>query len=605
MTAPPPDGRTRRPVRIANCSGFYGDRLSAPRQLLAGPEPIDVLTGDYLAELTMLLLWKARRHDPTAGYAATFLAQMEEVLGTCLDRRIKVVTNAGGLNPGGLADGLEDLAGRLGLPVGLAVVEGDDLVDRLDELTASGLRLGNMDTGHPLAELGAPPVTANAYLGGSGIARALEAGADIVVCGRVTDAALVVGPAAWWHGWGRGEWDRLAGAVVAGHVIECGTQATGGNYCFVDELPDDRYPGFPIAEVADDGSSVITKQPGSGGAVTVGTVTAQLLYEIGDPAYVNPDAVARFDTVRLSVDGPDRVAIAPVRGEPAPEQLKVVINCDGGYRNTMTMVLTGLDVEAKAARALAMLWELLGDPGQFSSVDVSLVRTDRPDAPTNEQATASLRVTVMDPDRAKVGRRFSSAVVELLLASYAGAFVTTAPTDARAYGIYWPTLVPADVVDQRVRLPDGRVEPVPAVWGPGTPVRPVVPAPLALPTPEGPPVRLALGEICGARSGDKGGNANVGLWTWDDEAFAWMVEELDGPRLVALVPEAAGLVVHRYVLANLRAVNYVIVGLLGEGVASSTRMDPQAKGLGEYVRSRTVEVPASVAAARRSAGGGR
>ena len=399
MSVPGPKG----PVRIANCSGFYGDRLAAPREMLEGPDPIDVLTGDYLAELTMLILWKARQKDPGAGYATTFVRQMEDVLGTCLDRGVKVVTNAGGLNPRGLAARLDDLAGRLGLAPRIAVVEGDDILDRLADLQAAGETLAHADTGQPLAAAGVEPVTANAYLGGWGISAALSAGADVVVCPRVTDASLVSGPAAWWHGWDRGDWDRIAGAVVAGHVIECGPQATGGNYSLLAELPDDRYPGFPIAEVAHDGSSVITKQPGTGGAVTIGTVTAQLLYEIAEPAYANPDVIARFDTIGLHSAGDDRVLISGVAGRPPPPRLKVAINYPGGYRNTMTMVITGLDIEAKAARAEAMLWQLLGGRDQFAAVDVRLIRSDQPDPATNEQATAQLRVTVKDPDPARGG----------------------------------------------------------------------------------------------------------------------------------------------------------------------------------------------------------
>jgi hypothetical protein len=274
---------TVEPLRIANCSGFYGDRRAAPRELLEGG-PIDVLTGDYLAELTMLILWRSRGRDPAKGYATSFLAQMEECLGLAVDKGVKVVANAGGLNPAGLAAELRALAGRLGLTVSVAHVEGDDLLGRLDELRAAGEPLANLDTGTRLAEAGVTPVTANAYLGAWGTVAALAAGADVVVCGRVTDASLVVGPAAWRFGWAADDWDRLAGAVVAGHVLECGTQATGGNYAFLHELPDTRPPGFPIAEVAADGSAVVTKHPGTGGLVSVGTVTAQLLYEIAGPA---------------------------------------------------------------------------------------------------------------------------------------------------------------------------------------------------------------------------------------------------------------------------------------------------------------------------------
>ncbi len=269
------------PIRIANCSGFYGDRLAAAREMVDGG-PIDVLTGDWLAELTMLILAKNRQRDPAAGYGRTFVTQLEQVMGDCLDRGIKVVSNAGGLSPRGCADAVAALAAKLGLDPVIAYVTGDDLVPRLPELRAAGVDFANLDTGEPLGDRAV--ITANAYLGGWGIADALARGADIVITGRVTDAALTVGPAAWWHGWRRDDWDALAGAVVAGHVIECGAQATGGNFAFFTEVPGLEHPGFPVAEVAADGSSVITKHPGQGGMVSVDTVTAQLLYEIGGTA---------------------------------------------------------------------------------------------------------------------------------------------------------------------------------------------------------------------------------------------------------------------------------------------------------------------------------
>jgi hypothetical protein len=580
-----------RPVRIANCSGFYGDRLAAAREMVEGG-PIDVLTGDYLAELTMLILWKARQKDPGAGFARTFLGQLEEVLGTCLDRGIKVVSNAGGLNPAGLATQIGQLAERLGLAPRVAYVHGDDLLPRLPELLADGVGLAHLDTGQRLADAGVDPVSANAYLGGWGIAEALGAGADVVVTGRVTDASLVLGPAAWWHGWSRTDWDALAGAVAAGHVIECGPQACGGNYAFLEEVTDRRYPGFPIAEVAADGSSVITKHAGTGGLVSVGTVTAQLLYEIDAPAYVNPDVVADFGTVELTQEGPDRVRVSGTRGSPPPDTLKVALNHLGGYRNTMTLVLTGLDLAEKAAWAEAELFDLLGGRDSFAETDVQLLRFDTPDAPTNAQATAHLRVTVKDPDRRKVGRRFSDATMQLALGGYAGFHTTTPPSAESAYGVYWPALVPREQVEHRVVLPDGTSHVVPHSPS-GVPrrreSRPLPPS--GGPVEAGPTERVPLGRVVGARSGDKGGNANVGLWARDEDTWAWLSATMTVERFRELLPEAAGLAVRRFELPRLRALNVVVVGLLGEGVASATRPDPQAKGLGEYLRSRTLEVP--------------
>ncbi len=583
------------PLRIANCSGFFGDRLSAAREMVEDG-PIDVLTGDWLAELTMLILWKGRQRDPSAGWARTFLTQMEEVLGTCVDRGIKVVTNAGGLNPGGLADQVRQLSDRLGVAVSVAHVEGDDLFARIGDLREAGQHLDHLDTGQPLATATGEVVSANAYLGGWPIVEALRGGADVVVCPRVTDASLVVGPAAWHHGWKPSDWDRLAGAVVAGHVIECGAQATGGNYAFFTEVADLEHPGFPIAEVAADGSSVITKHPGTGGTVSIGTVTAQLLYEIAGPEYPNTDVVACFDAVHLEAVTPDRVRISGTTGRPAPRDLKVSINLLGGWRNSMTFVLTGLEIEEKAALTIRTLEKALGGSGQFGAFDAQLVRTDKVDAPTEAEATAQLRITVKDVDHERVGRRFSSAATELALAGYPGLHLTAPPGDAAAYGVFWPALVPAELVVPTVVHADGRRVEVrnDANLGGGPPT--------AATTGEDEGSdrngrsdiakrRLPLGTLVGARSGDKGGNANVGLWTRTAAEWDWLDSFLTTERFRSLLPEADGLDVRRYRFPNLSALNFVVVGLLGEGVAASTRPDPQAKGLGEYLRSRLVDIP--------------
>jgi len=569
-----------RPVRIANISGFYGDRFDAMQEMLAGPDPIDVLTGDYLAELTMFILWKVRERDPRAGYAATFLRQMEGALGPCLERGIRVVTNAGGLNPQGLAEALTELAGRLGLSPKIAYVEGDDVLPILPDLLRSGHSLSHLDTGQPLEGAGITPVTANTYLGGFGIAEALRSGADIVVTPRVTDAALVVGPAAWWHDWTPDDLDCLAGAVVAGHVIECGPQATGGNYCFADEeIPGLELPGFPIAEVGEDGDVTITKQPGTGGAVTIGTVTAQLLYEIGEPSYANPDVIARFDAIELTQAGPDRVSISNNKGLAPSGRLKVAINYPAGWRNSMSLVLTGLDQDAKAERAIVQLGRLLGGWDTFTSVDIRRVNSE-------------VRITVQDPDRNKVGRRFSNAVTELALSSYAGAHTTTPPGDARQYAIYWPTLIPAAAVEHAVILPDGSRRVIAHADPPATIDRPAgAAAPRRTIIGSEPTCSAPLGRICGGRSGDKGGNANIGLWTRTQEHYDWLVGELTTQRLQTLLPETADLAVERYELPNLQALNFVIVGLLGAGVAAAVRPDPQAKGLAEELRAQYLEMP--------------
>ena len=557
------------PVRIGNCSGFYGDRLAAMREMLTGGD-LDYLTGDYLAELTMLILARDRAKSPERGYAKTFLRQLEDCLGTALDRGVRIVANAGGLNPAGLAEAVRALAEQLGLDVNVAHVEGDDLAGR-----AADLGFGT-------------PLAANAYLGAWGIVDCLKSGADVVVTGRVTDASVIVGPAAAHFGWTPTDYDALAGAVAAGHIIECGAQATGGNYAFFTEVADLSHPGFPFAEIHADGSSVITKHPGTGGAVSVGTVTAQMLYEITGARYANPDVTLRVDTIELSDDGPDRVRVSGVKGEPPPPTLKVSLNSIGGFRNEMALVLTGLDIEAKADLVRRQLETAL--TVKPAEMQWTLARTDHPDADTEEAASALLRCVVRDPDPANVGRQFSSAAVELALASYPGFTSTTPPGDGQVYGVFNPAYVPATEVPHVAVHADGtRVDIAPATQT--LELAPVPPFALPEPLPFGDTRRAPLGVIAGARSGDKGGSANVGVWVRSAMHWRWLAHALTVEKLRELLPETADLTVTRHVLPNLRAVNFVIEDILGQGVAYQARFDPQAKGLGEWLRSRHIDIP--------------
>lgn len=578
-----------QPIRIANCSGFYGDRLSAATEMVEGG-PIDALTGDWLAELTMLILARTRAKRSGGGFARTFITQMEEVMGTCLDRGIKVVSNAGGLDPAGCAEAVAEVSDKLGLSPTIAYVDGDNLLDRLEELLDIGVDFSHMDTGSPLSkpeEL----ISANVYFGCWGVVEALERGADIVVTGRTTDAAVVCGPAAWHHGWTRDDWDPLAGAVVAGHVIECGTQATGGNYSFFTEVPGMARTGFPWVEIADDGSSLIGKHESTGGEVSVGTVTSQLLYEIGSPAYLGPDVTARFDTINLEQTAPDRVRITDVRGEPPPSDLKVSMNRLGGYRTDMSIALTGLDISAKAALVEEAFWLACPhSPEDFAEVSTRVIRTEKEDPATNEEAVALWRISLKDPDEHKVGREIFNAVNELGLATIPGMFGIGGGGRARPFGVHWPACVPADLVPQHVVVLGGDRTVVDSVAPPGD----VVITPIEDPPPvasDGPTVLVPLGRVIGSRSGDKTGNANLGVFARSTEAWVWLDTFLTTERLRELLPETADLTIDRYRMPNISSLNFVIHGLLGEGVASSTRQDGQAKSLGEWLRARVVDVP--------------
>ncbi|MFC5676527.1 acyclic terpene utilization AtuA family protein [Aeromicrobium endophyticum] len=589
-------------VRIGNCSGYYGDRLSAMREMLEGGD-LDYLTGDYLAELTMLILGRDRMKDESLGYAKTFVRQMTECMALAKQRGVRIVANAGGLNPAALAARLREIAADQGLDVAIAHVEGDDLSGRADEL---GLNEGT----------GGRALTANAYLGAFGIAAALSAGADVVVTGRVTDASVVVGPAIAHFGWGRDDLDQLAGAVVAGHVIECGTQATGGNFSGFANVDMSTPLGFPVAEVAADGSVVITKHEGTGGAVTVDTVTAQLVYEIQSPVYLGPDVSTRLDSMSLRQLGRDRVAISGVVGEPPPATTKVCLNALGGFRNSVDFLLTGLDVPQKATLIEQQLEAAFAAGVRPESVEWHLDRTDSADPDTQARATSLLRLHVRSATPEPVGRAFSDAAIQLALASYPGFSVSRPPAAGTPYGVYRAAYVAQPEVPHVVVHADGRREDIPPPPTPASPTsasgaewterdgESVRSAPLGdgnapLARSVGGTTRVPLGRLAHARSGDKGGDANIGVWVpadhpARDDAYAWLVGLLDVATVRELLPEAATLDVEVHPLPNLRAVNVVVHGLLGEGVASSTRLDPQAKGVGEWLRARVVDVPSAL-----------
>jgi hypothetical protein len=562
------------PVRIANFSGFYGDRDSAMKEMLDGGE-IDYLTGDYLAELTMLILAKGMMKDPSLGYARRFIDHLDACLDTIADRGVKVVTNAGGLNPRGLAEALREKVAERDLDLTVAYVDGDDVREPLRPTVPDAL-------------------CANAYLGAFGIVECLDSGADIVVTGRVTDASVVVAPAAHHFGWGPDDLDQIAGAMAAGHVIECGTQATGGNYSGFNrgELPDAPVmPGFPLAEIHADGTSVITKHDGTGGAVTAGTVTAQLLYEVTGARYAGPDAVLRLDHVRVDDLGDDRVRISGATGEAPPPTTKVGVSRLGGFRNEVQVLFSGLDVEDKAELFIRQLDTLEPRP---RTVEYRLERTDHPDADTQAAASARLVCVVWDPDQKRIAE-WGRGVVGTALASPPGTFFDGAPPKPSMYGTFSPAYVDNDVPAHTAHLADGTdvaVAPPQTTAELGSPLTDEpLPAHDVPADADGNTRRAPLGLLADARSGDKGGSANIGLWTRDAEAYPWLLATVTADAVKELLPETADLDVEVYPLPRLNAVNIVVQDILGEGVAHGARFDPQGKGLGEWLRSRHVDIP--------------
>ena len=581
-------------IKIANCSGYYGDKLSAAKEMVEGG-PIDVLTGDYLAELTMAILFNQRmQRGEDKGYVGTFLKQVKEVAQSCKDKNIKIVTNAGGLNPSSMALEIEKILKELSIDLKVAYIDGDDLMPRITELYNEGELFNNIDKKIPLNESGCQTLTANAYLGAWGIKEALDKGADIVVCPRVTDAAVVIGPAAWKFGWNRTDYDSLAGALAAGHIIECGCQATGGNYSFFKEVPTFDNVGYPIAEIEKDGSFTITKHPGTGGLVSIGTVTAQLLYEISSPAYINPDVIGHFDTLRIEQEGKDRVYVSGCRGSTPPPTHKACINLAGGYRNGMDLVITGLDIEEKAKIFTDALFNSVGGKEQFDDVSINLHRTNKENPNSNEEAMATLSISVksMNPDL--VGRLFSAKIIELSLANYPGFFSSGGGKKPGPVIVYWPALVDSKFINEYVHIDGETIEIIPTSqmgFEESFYQKNLVEIATA---PEGKTDKGPLGSFFGARSGDKGGCANLGVWAKTDLSYSFLYNFLTVEKLKELLPDLNNYEIDRYDLPNIKSLNFYIHGILEDGVSSNNKKDGQAKSLGEYLRAKIVDLPISI-----------
>ena len=585
---------TEKIIRIANCSGYYGDKLSAAKEMVEGG-PIDVLTGDYLAELTMAILYAQKlQRGEDKGYVGTFLKQLKDIAKTCKDQNIKIVSNAGGLNPKSMAKEVASILAELNVDATVAYIDGDDLIEELEQLQTQGETFENIDRKIPLAQSGCKILSANTYLGCWGIKEALDLGADIVICPRVTDASVTMGPAAWKFNWQRDDYDALAGSLTAGHIIECGAQTTGGNYSFFEEVPTFKNIGYPIAEIEEDGSFTITKHPNTGGLVSVGTVTAQLLYEIAAPEYLNPDVVAHFDTLKMQQVSEDRVRITGCRGSSPPSTHKVCINLAGGYRNGMELILTGLDIEEKAKIFIQALFDLLGGKEKFDGVSIELHRQEKENPQSNEEAMASLRVNVTSKDPKKVGRIFTAKVVELGLANYPGFFGKSVPGSGAPFVLYWPALIQSKHVKETLHIGEKTVEITPTNQL-GLDERSYQKEEQKIPQLMSKDYRqIHFGRIYGTRSGDKGGCANLGVWAKTEKAFAFLYHFLTVDRLKQLLPDMANFPIDRYELANIKSLNFYIHGILQDGVSSNTRTDAQAKSLGEYLRAKLVDVPVEI-----------
>ncbi|MEV6638600.1 acyclic terpene utilization AtuA family protein [Amycolatopsis sp. NPDC051371] len=584
-----------RPVRIANFSGAMGDRFSAFEEAVRG-DPVDVVIGDSMAEITMSMVVAGFHGNPDGRrrfFSEFFLRQLRPQLPAIAEKGIKVVTNAGIYHPAGLAEAIRAEVTAQGLDLKVAFVTGDDLTDTAKDLIADG-QLNHLETGATLDVDPAELLAVNAYLGGWGIKTALGEGADIVITGRVADASLVTGPAAWWHAWDREDLDRIAGATAAAHIIECGPQATGGNFAGFTGIADNTLPGFPIAEVAGDGSFVITKRAGDDGEVTVDTVTAQLMYEIQGPRYLNPDVTWHTDSIELAQDGPDRVRVTGARGSAASRTTKVGINFQRGYRGATWLFPTGLDVDAKVDVLKAQAERTRRDH-PVDELHFFVCGQPVPDPENQWQATVAVQLAVAASDQKTVSG-FLNQFCSYGLGSIPGFYIDM--TQMYSMGgqpriDYWPGLVRQADLQHQVHLPDGRVLDI--APPPDTTVFTGQPeTPSSATTPSGLTTTVPFGQIVYARTGDKGANANLGVWSRDEAAWPWLAGFLTTDRLRELLGCPDTVDIERYEQPNLHGISFVLRGYFPPSGSANLALDQIGKSLGEFLRARHVDVPTAL-----------
>lgn len=588
-------------IRIANAGGYWGDDLRQfRRQVELGPT--DYVTLDFLAEITMSIMQKQRARDPRAGFARDFVAQVEDTLDLMLEKGVRAITNAGGVNPMACREALLEMAARRGVALDVAAVVGDDLMDRLAELNEAGASLDNMDDGSPFAAIRDRVSSANAYYGAWPVVEALASGARIVVTGRCTDTGITLAPMIHAFGWASDDWDRLAAGIVAGHIVECGAQSTGGNFTDWRRVRRFETIGYPVIEVHADGSFVVTKHGGTGGAVTVRTVKEQLVYEMGDPrGYITPDVIADFAMIQLEQAGRDRVRVWGVKGRPAPGSLKISAAYADGWKASGTLIISAPDAAEKARAFAQLFWKRLGL--EFAACHTELVGHSAcwgPLAPPVEAPEVLLRLSVRDADRARI-EAFSKMVPAVILSGPPGVAVTGGRPQAQEVVAYWPALVPRDLVKPRLVTAGGER----ALEWP-TPLLPMPkPAPLpkqAWPKAKGASgtVRVPLSALAHGRSGDKGDTANIGLVARSPEVYPWLAKTITAAAVKRRFKGICLGRVERHEVPNLWALNFLLHESLGGGGTVSLRLDAQGKTLSHALLAMEVRVPkALLAAARR------
>lgn len=596
------DFNVKKKIRIGNAGGYWGDDLDALRRQLTQGK-LDYVTMDFLAEITMSILKKQQLRNPEMGYAGDFLTQLKTCLPLIVEKKVKVINNAGGINPIGLGRQILTLASSMGLDIKVGVVYGDDISGQLYELTAAGEKFTNMETGEGFGGIRNRITSANVYLGAEPVVAALDAGCQIIVTGRVTDTGLTLAPMIHEFGWAMDDWDKMAAGIVAGHIIECGAQGSGGNITDWQQVPSFDNMGYPIIEMQNTGTFKVTKHKRTGGQVSEKSVKEQLVYEMGDPAqYISPDGVAFFDTIQVKETGPDEVEVSGVRGGPAPEMFKVSMAYEDGWKAEGEVLISGPGVKAKAECVADVFWKKVGH--KFFKTSTSMVGMNSiwpAQLTAGEPNEIFLRFGVQDADKNKIND-FSKALPALILAGPSGMAVSTRgrPRPQQVVA-YWPALMRRDGVSAKVLTLDsegneafqeihfdvrGEV---------GEPVKSDEPRHVhKVKKPTGALKEVKLRQLCFARSGDKGDMCNVGVLARSPQVYAWIRQNLTAAKVKKFFRGQVLGKVTRYELDNLEGLNFLLDGALGGGGTTSLLVDPQGKTMSQALLEMKVKVPSSL-----------
>jgi Acyclic terpene utilisation family protein AtuA len=594
----------KRVIRIGNAGGYWGDDLSALRRQLEGG-PLDYITIDFLAEITMSILQSQRKKNPALGYASDFVDQVRDCLPLILDKKVTIITNAGGVNPLALGKKLLEEAKKQGRALRVGVVHGDDIMERLDVLTSAGETFTNMETGEKFAPVRSRVLSANVYLGAEPVVQALKTGCQIIVTGRVTDTGITVAPMIHEFGWSMNDWDKIAAGVVAGHVIECGCQASGGNISDWQDVISFHNMGYPIVEMEPSGEFVVTKHPKTGGIISEKSVKEQLVYEMGDPSnYISPDGIARFDSIQIKQAGKDRVRVYGIVGKPSPPKLKISMAHEDGWKISGTLLVSGPETLKKAKVITDIFWKKVGEKFEETRTDIVGAGSIWPSALNNyEPNEIYLRFSASDHDSNKF-ESFSKSLATIILSGPAGMAVTGGGRPKPSPVIaYWPTLIDRTKITAHVTVIDTNGSEATAdipytLPAKGASLSKVITSvPLKVKKPKSSrQIEIRLRDIAYARSGDKGDTCNIGVLARNAECYIWLTRNLTADKVRKFFKGITHGKVIRYELNNLLALNFLLERTLGGGGTRSLMVDPQGKTLAQALLEMRVKAPAHLVA---------